>query len=121
MALSKENYLKRQIKFNSLIGSKENMFQYCKNNTDSHEDIKYLIFKTLIKRNHKVFTEVEFKDGKGRADIIAFEENTGNGHIIEIVHSEKESSIKEKINKYPIDFDLTFIYTNKLILNQLPI
>lgn len=107
----KENYLKSFIKFSSLTGNKENMFQYCKNNSEEHEDMKFKVFKTLIKLDYKVFTEVEFKKG-GRADIVAFDIK-GNGHILEIIHSESQESINKKLNNYPIDFEFHEIFTNK--------
>jgi RecB family endonuclease NucS len=116
----KSNYLKSFIKFNSLTGSKENMFQYFSNNTDLHEITKFRVFMELIKRGYKVFTEVEFKEGKGRADIVCFD-SKGNGYIIEIVNSEGQESINEKYDKYPIDFEIIVIHCNKPIEEQLTI
>lgn len=112
----KENFLKNYIKFNSLTGSKENMFQYCKNNSWLHEQTKFKVFSQLINKNYKVFTEVEFKSG-GRADIVAFDID-GEGYIFEIVHTESEDSIRNKINTYPIDFNLEFIHTSDVELNK---
>lgn len=113
----KINWLKQNIEFSSLTGNKENMFQYCKNNTDEHEDMKYKVFKELVTKGYSVFTEVEFLSG-GRADIVCFDDK-GNGWIFEIVHTESQESISSKMNKYPIDFDLEVIYTNKPV--ELPI
>jgi hypothetical protein len=109
--------LKNLINYNSLSGSKSNMFQYCKNNGWIHEETKFKVFHELIKRNFEVFTEVEFKD-KNRADIVAFDEK-GRGFIFEIINSESLESINNKINKYNIDFELFFIYANKPIEEQL--
>lgn len=108
---SKLKFLQSFIKFNSLTGNKANMFQYCKNNTEAHEDLKFKVFKELIKRRHIAYTEVEFKQGC-RADVVSFDEK-GNGFIFEVVNTESEDSIKNKINTYPIDFELIFCYVNK--------
>lgn len=112
----RENYLKNYINFNSLTGSKEDMFQYCKNNSFIHENVKFKVFCQLINKGYKVLTEVEFKN-KQRADIVAFDKE-GNGYIIEIVHSESDESIKNKINTYPIDYELFFIHTSDIQLNN---
>jgi hypothetical protein len=114
---TKINYLKNHIKYNSLSGSKENMFQFCKNNGTLHEDTKYEVFKFLIKKNNKVYSEVEFKDGN-RADLISFDEK-GNGYIFEIVNGESPKSIQSKLDRYDIDFELFFIYCNKPIKEQI--
>jgi len=114
---TKENRLKQQIKYNSLSGSKANMFQYCKNNGILHEETKFKVFQHLVRLNHTVYTEVEFKD-KNRADIVSFDEK-GNGYIFEIVNSESQESINNKLDKYDIDFELFFVYCNKPIEAQL--
>lgn len=114
---SKLNYLKTFIKFNSLSGSKENLFNYCKNNSDLHEIVKFRTFIELIKRNYIVYSEVEFKKG-GRADLVCIDQK-GEGHIFEIVNSESNESIKNKLDKYPIDFEVHVIYCNKNLEEQI--
>lgn len=116
--LKKENYLKSFIKFNSLSGSRENCFLINENESALHRDTKYKICVELIKRGYKIFTEVEFKNNLGRADILCFDKK-GNGTIFEIINSEKEDSIKEKLDKYPIDFNFETIICNKKIEEQL--
>lgn len=118
--LKKENYLNSFIKFNSLTGNKENMFQFCKNNDEIHEDTKYKVFKELIKRGFSVYSEVEFKNNLGRCDLLAFD-SKGNGIIFEIVNSESEDSINNKLNKYPIDFSIEVIKCNEPLENQITI
>jgi hypothetical protein len=87
------------------------MFQYCKNNSDLHEDTKFKVFKELVKNGYEVYTEVEFIE-KGRADVVAITQN-GEGYIFEIVNTEKEDSKKNKLIIYPIEFDLFFIECDK--------
>ena len=114
---SKTNYLKNFIKYNSLSGSKANMFQYNSNCTDIHEIHKFRVFMELIKRDFIVFTEVEFKKNLGRCDLLCFDKK-GEGHIFEIVNSESEESINKKLDKYPIDFEVHLIYCNKNLEEQ---
>lgn len=104
---SRSNYLKSFIEFNSLTGNKSNMFCINKNESKEHRNKKFEICCELIDNGFEAFTEVIFKD-KSRADIVCFD-NKGNGKIIEIAKSEKEKSIKNKLNKYNIEFDLEFI------------
>lgn len=110
-AYTKMNYFKSFIKFNSLTGSKENMFKINLGESDEHRLTKFNVCVELIKRGYSVFTEVKFNEG-GIGDVVAFD-SCGNGKIFEIVHSEKEESIKLKLDLYPIDFELEVIYTNK--------
>lgn len=104
--------LKNNIKFNSLTGCKENLFQYCQNNTEIHEDMKYKVFKELIKRGYTVYVEPELNNGLGRPDLL-FITPEGNGGVVEIVHTESDESIKNKASKYPSDFELIIIRTNE--------
>lgn len=113
-SLKKINLLKNNFKFNSLSGNKSNLFKYCKNNTDDHELTKFKIFTELIKKDFEVLTEPEFKNNLGRPDIVCFDKE-GNGHIFEIINSEKKESLKDKLNKYPIQFEIHFIYSNKIM------
>jgi hypothetical protein len=115
---SKRNFLLKDINPNSLSGSKSNLFQFFKNNSEIHEDAKYKVYKELIKRGFEVFIEPEFKN-KSRPDILAISPES-NGLIVEIVSSESEKSQIEKINKYDIEFELIFIDANKQLNLQLP-
>lgn len=99
--------LKNQINFNCLTGNKSNMFCINNNESDLHRYTKYKICVELVKRNYEVFTEVIFKNRK-RADIVAINEQ-GEGFIFEIVNTESEESIAEKLDSYPIDFNVEII------------
>lgn len=109
--------LKDFIKYGSLVGSKANMFQYCKNNSEEHEDTKYKVFKKLIQHGYEVYVESELKNRFGRPDLIAFKE--GVGIIIEIQNHELEESIKNKIKKYPNCFDFYVIKCDEPLEEQL--
>lgn len=111
---TKKERLKDYFKYNSLSGSKIDLFQYCKNNTEEHEETKFKVFKELIKKGFDVLVEPEFKNNIGRPDIVCFDKE-GNGYIFEIVNSESEKSKTDKIVKYPLDFELIFINCNKEI------
>ena len=111
------NKLKESIERNSLSGNKENMFWINLKESDTHIKVKFEFFLELVKRGYIFFTEVIFKNGK-RADIVAFSEK-GNGTVIEIIHTEKEKSIRAKLNSYPIDFDFMTIKCGENIDEQL--
>ena len=117
--LKKENYLKSFIKFHSLTGNKSNFFPINPNESNLHRDTKYKIGVELIKRGFEVIFEAEFKTG-GRADICAIDPK-GNGYIFEVVNSESEESIKNKLNKYPIDFVIEIIKCSDPLENQITI
>jgi hypothetical protein len=55
----------------------------------------------------KVYTEVEFKNG--RADIVAI--NGETGFIIEILHTETEARFSSKKDIYPEQFKIMSIHT----------
>lgn len=112
----KTNKLKDFIKFNSLSGSKINLFQYCQNNGKDHEEYKWKVFKRLIHNDWKVLVEPELKKG-GRPDFIAFKDS--RGIIIEIVDSESEESINKKAIEYPMEFDLEIVRCSQPLNKQL--
>ena len=86
---------------------KEGFVKIYPNNSDKHEDTKWSLCKKLKKMGYEVYTECRFKDNKGRADVIAIKD--GFGYIFEITVTEKEKSIANKRDKYPIDFELVVI------------
>ena len=125
-AYTKENKLKSFIKFNSLSGSKLNLFQYNPNKAKEleislHEQFKFKIYAILRNKGFQTLIEPEFKNNLGRPDIIYWNEDLSQVGIIEVVSSESEESIKKKTVNYPIDFELSFIYVNKPLEIQLTI
>jgi hypothetical protein len=111
------NNLKRLLDFNSLAGSKVNNFYILDPNlkeSKEHLRKKLEVCTELRLNNYDFYTEVKFKEvNLGKADIVAFNNLTGDGIIIEIVKSEKETSKIRKIKEYPIDFELIFVKINE--------
>lgn len=62
-----------------------------------------------MKNGYEVYTECEFLDESGRADIIAIQ--NGQGFCVEILHSESEAKYLEKQFKYPKEFTLVKVKT----------
>lgn len=111
---TKMNELKSEyVDFNSLAGSKENMFCINANENKLHRNKKYSICCELLDLGFTFFTEILSKDRLNRYDILAF--NTlGDGFIIEITDSETKKSIEDKKNKYPCPpFTLIFCKTTE--------
>lgn len=99
----KSNY----IDFNSLAGSKENMFCINKNESPEHRKKKFEICCQLVDLGGIFYSEVISKNRKDRYDIIYF--NTlGDGFIIEVINGETKESIENKKLKYPTEFTLIF-------------
>ena len=118
---SKENYLKNFIDFTKLSHSAENSFPLSLNNESiQHKLIKFTLACKLRDRGHTVIIEAVLKNGLGRPDIVSIDQE-GNGYIWEIINTEKKESINKKIDNYPIDFDLNFIYCNKPLEEQIPL
>ena len=122
----KKEKIKDFIKFNSLSGSKLNLFQYNpnkykENEISLHEQFKFKIYAILRNKGFQTLIEPEFKGNLGKPDIIYWNEDLSIVGIIEVVSSESEESIKKKTHNYPIDFELSFIYVNKPLEVQLTI
>ena len=122
----KKERIKDFFKYNSLSGSKLNLFQYNVNKYKEdeisiHEQFKFKIFCILRNKGFQTLIEPEFKGNLGRPDIIYWNEDLSICGIFEIVSSESEESIKKKTCNYPIDFELNFIYVNKPLEIQLTI
>jgi len=79
-------------------------FRINKHNSVEHENKKYEVYYELRTLGHELITEAEFKTG-GRCDIL----DLTDGTIIEILHSETEKELKEKIKKYPSFLPVTTI------------
>lgn len=100
-----KNQLLQLIRHTSRCGSKMNQCHYHKQNTDAHEDTKWMVFKELRRQGYDVLTEAIFANGKGRADIVAFYPG-GHAVIVEILQSETDEMFEAKAKKYPRDFIL---------------
>ena len=97
--------IKKRILLQSIKSSskKEGYCKYYKNNTKLHENTKWKIFTYLKDLGYDVYSECEFVTG-GRADIIAIQDS--KGFIIELLNSETESQFVDKLNKYPLLFEV---------------
>jgi hypothetical protein len=79
------------------------------NNTLIHETTKTQVVYWLLKNGWKVWTEIEFVNNGGRADIVCI--SGGIGYIIEILCSESEERYNNKLSKYPREFKMLKINT----------
>ena len=86
-----------------------NCFKYNSHNSDAHEQVKFEIFKKLIKQQYLVFTEAKFIQDRGIGDLVAIKKK--EAFIIEILHTETEKRLDIKRNKYPEDFVLIKVHT----------
>lgn len=77
-------------------------------NTLAHEMKKCEVCYSIMLQGHRFVTEAVFKDGKGRADIVDF----NNDVIYEVLHTEKSENIDIKRKFYPAP--ITEIYTTDL-------
>lgn len=70
----------------------------------------------LVNQDYSVYTEVEFTNNKGRADIVAID-HTGQGYVIEVLHTESDERYESKLSKYPEEFIITSIKTKDFDIN----
>ncbi len=87
------------IRFSNRSGSHTQCIRLNCNNTWEHELKKFEICWKLLKEKKEFLTEAIFLNGK-RADIIDL---SGEGKVIEVLHSESFESFKEKIKNYPLE------------------
>jgi len=99
-----KNYILDYVKHESLCGNKTNCFKYYKNNTKEHEMVKFQVYMKLIDLGYDVLIEPELKRNLGRPDILAISKN--RAIIIEIMNTETINDMKDKFDKYPIDFEI---------------
>lgn len=102
--IKNNNDLKKLLKFRSRHGSKEGCVRIHRVNTLLHETVKAQLVHWLLNNHYIVYTEAEFKDESGRADIIAIQ--NGQGFIVEVLASESEKKYAEKESKYPKEFTM---------------
>ena len=106
----KRSRLIQKIRFSNRSGSYVNHIRVFKNNTRDHEFKKFEICWELILNGYEILTESIFTNGS-RADIVGIKE--GRGIIIEVLKSETEKQLAEKIKKYPTEFEIFSIKTNE--------
>lgn len=102
--IKSNNDLLKLIKFRSRHGRKEGCVRVHRANTLLHERVKMEIVYWLLKNEYIVYTEAEWKDESGRADIVAIQ--NGQGFIIEVLASESEKKYASKEMKYPKEFTM---------------
>jgi len=112
--MNKINAKQKQVnKYNLLklikpLSQKEGYIKIYPNNTFTHEIVKSQLAIACKQLGYDVYTEVEFNSG-GRADIVIIDQ-TGEGYILEVLHSEKELDIHKVVN-YPKEFTIIEIKT----------
>lgn len=106
----------QSLKFSSKSGNKLNLFNYWVSNSDEHENVKWEIFKYLRKQGYDMLTEAEFVSG-GRADLVAISP-TGEGYIIEVLHTESDERFNLKVKKYPQDMEIVKVNTKGFNINE---
>jgi len=116
------NRIIQKIRFSNRSGSHRNCFRYHKNNTENHENVKYLIYKKLIDHGWDVWTECIFNNGS-RADIFAIKGKRARIIEIETKKSEKELSEKmiTKEKNYPKEIEIEVIMANKFVYEELEV
>ena len=112
------NKLKRMIKYRS-INNRRNSVKCWGGTTYKHYiTICQIVFK-FVQAGYEVFTEVEGKDEKWRADIVAI--NGSVGQIVEVLHSESDERFQKKKKYYPKEFILRAVKTKDFDLDSFDI
>lgn len=114
----RRNRLVQSIKYNCRSGNKEGHISVWVSNTLEHEETKLRIAYKLKLEGFEVWSEAEFTSG-GRADLIAIKD--GKGYIIEVLHSETEKQLNEKVKKYPSEFEMISVRTKDFDLDSFEI
>lgn len=111
------NKLKRQQRINSCLQLVDKSFKLVPNyvkphkgNSDTHEIAKFRKCLELMRDGKTIYTEVRFKNGLGRCDILVPEDF----RVYEIVCTETEKESLSKLNRYPSSLDIIFIKTNEV-------
>jgi len=90
---------------------KKNVIKINTTNTLEHEMAKLKVVYDWISRGYDVYTEVIFKNNKGRADIfIPF-----LFRVIEILHSESKKEFLNKVLKYPDEVEIMHYTTEEVL------
>jgi len=101
--------LLKLIKFRSRHGRKEGCVRIHRVNSIEHETVKAQLVHWLLNNGYTTYTEAEWKDESGRADVVAIQ--NGVGFVIEVLHTESEEKYAEKKMKYPEEFTLVKVRT----------
>jgi len=100
------------------FGNKEGMIKIHLSNSLEHEKTKLEVAYKLKKLGFEVWSECKFVGG-GRGDLVVI--RGGIGYIIEILVSETIKRFNLKKKKYPKEFRLIKIYSNKLNMGEFKI
>ncbi len=114
----KRNRLLQNIIHPDRSGNKQGYVKIHSNNSDEHEFLKFKIAHKLKRLGFEIWSECEFVTG-GKADLIAIRK--GIGYILEIETPKSKSAMKAKIlskKKYPSDFELIIIETDKFKIEE---
>ena len=82
-------------------------------NSDEHEIAKFIKCLQLMREGKEIYTEVKFKTGKGRCDILVPEDF----QVFEILYSETTEEALIKTKKYPKQLEI-FLISSKEILEE---
>ena len=88
-----------KLNHNSLSGNKEGSFNIYASETEDHIRKKFRCWLLLRKNGYYVWTEAIFKNTLARPDLLTFK--NGIWKIIEVLQTETEKELIEKIKKYP--------------------
>jgi hypothetical protein len=114
-----ERYKLRLLLKRSSISNRRNCSKYWKGVTKAHYITMCELLWKFANAGYEVFTEVEGKDGKWRADIVAI--SGGVGQIVEVLHSESEEKFLSKKSYYPEQFILRPVKTKNFKIEEFDI
>lgn len=93
-----------QLDYSSISGNIEGKFDMYSGESEIHIDMKYKTWKLLRKNGFLIWVEPIFKKTKARPDLLIFKD--GIWKIVEILASETEKQLAEKIKKYPQEIEV---------------
>jgi len=99
-----------------VMGNKRNCSKFWKGVTYEHYRVMSDIVWKLASQDYECYTEVTLYNGS-RADIVAISPQ-GDLNIIEVLHTESEKKYTEKLNKYPIEFNMVSVRTKDFNLEE---
>lgn len=108
--------LRQTLKHTSRSGNKRNSIKCWSGISYEHFRVMSDIVFKLVQQGYECYTESEFNTG-GRGDIIAISPS-GDGYIIEVLHSETDEYFKTKLNKYPKEFTIIKVRTHNFDINS---
>src|SRR3990167_9111732 len=111
--MKKRNDIARLVRENNRCGSFRNHFRFGSGGY-RHELKKFDICYSLHLTNKEFLTEARFKDYSGIADILVLDD----GIVYEIMNSETEKKLSNKIARYPKELELKKL--NKSLVVKMP-